>query len=327
MREAMANADVGDDVYGEDPTVNRLERMAAELLGKEAALFVPSGVMANQLSIRLHTKPGDEVIVESTAHIIRYEGGSASSLSGVQLCCVPGVRGILDPPQVAAAIRPRDIHNPPTRLLCLEQTHNSGGGSVYPLATIHRLVALAREKGLALHLDGARLFNAVAATGVSAAEYAQLFDTVSFCLSKGLGAPLGSMIVADHDRVAELRRLRKMFGGGMRQVGVVAAAGIYALDHHITRLKNDHVHAKRLAELLLIIPSVSVDSHQVETNIIIFTVRESTKSTDELVAECKHAGVLLNAVDDYAFRVVTHFDISAPDIEEAGRVFQKVFAN
>jgi threonine aldolase len=192
---------------------------------------------------------------------------------------------------------------------------------------MHQLVGLAREKGLALHLDGARLFNAVAATGVSVAEYARPFDTVSFCLSKGLGAPIGSMIVADHDRVARLRRLRKLFGGGMRQVGVVAAAGIYALDHHITRLKNDHVNAKRLAELLQTIPSVSVDTNQVETNIIIFTVRESTKSTDELVAECKHAGVLLNAVDAYAFRVVTHLDVSAQDIEEAGRIFNKVFSN
>ena len=327
MREAIANAEVGDDVYGEDPTVNRLEQLAAELLGKEAALFVPTGVMANQLCVRLHTRPGDEVIVESTAHIIRYEGGSASSLSGVQMCCVPGVRGILDPHQVAAAIRPRDVHNPPTRLLCLEQTHNSGGGSVYPLTRIQELVALARKNGLALHLDGARLFNAVAATGVTAAEYARLFDTVSFCLSKGLGAPIGSMIVADHDRVAQLRRLRKVFGGGMRQVGIVAAAGIYALKHHITRLKDDHAHAKRLAELLQSIPSVSVDPNQVETNIIIFKVREDTRSTAELVAELKKAGVLLNAVGECTFRVVTHLDISTQDIEEAGRIFHKVFAN
>lgn len=327
MRQAILKAEVGDDVYGEDPTVNRLEHLAADLLGKQAALFVPTGVMANQLCIRLHTEPGDEVIVESKAHIIRYEGGSASSLSGVQLCCVPGIRGILDPDQVAAAIRPCDVHNPPTTLLCLEQTHNSGGGSVYPLVTVKKLCGLARKNGLALHLDGARLFNAVAATGVSAAEYAQPFDTVSFCLSKGLGAPIGSLIVADRDRVAHLRRLRKVFGGGMRQVGIIAAAGIYALEHHIPRLKDDHVNAKRLAELLQIIPSVAVDPDQVETNIIIFTVRKSSKTSDELVAECKRAGVLLNTVGDHAFRVVTHLDISAHDIEEAGRIFQKVFSN
>ena len=327
MREAIANADVGDDVYGEDPTVNRLEQMAAEILGKDAALFVPTGVMANQLAIRLHTKPGDEVIVESTAHIIRYEGGSASSLSGVQLCCVPGARGILDPEKVGAAIRPRDVHNPPTTLLCLEQTHNSGGGAIYPLPTIHKLVAVARKNGLALHLDGARLFNAVAATDISAQEYAEPFDTVSFCLSKGLGAPLGSMVVADRDRVTQLRRLRKLFGGGMRQVGIVAAAGIHALEHHIPKLKDDHVHAKRLADLLAAIPSISVNPKEVETNIIVFKVREPRRSTDELLADFLRAGVLLNAVGDRAFRLVTHLDVSAQDIEEASRIINKVLAN
>ena len=285
MREAMANAPVGDDVYGEDPTVSRLEAMAAELLGKEAALFVPSGVMGNQLAIRLHTRPGDEVIIESTSHIIRYEGGSASSLSGVQLCCIPGVRGILEPDQIVEAIRPSDVHYPKTSLLCLEQTHNSGGGSVYPLTTIHQLVESARKFDLALHLDGARLFNAVMATGVSAADYARPFDSVSFCLSKGLGAPIGSMIVSDKDRVAQLRRLRKLYGGGMRQVGIIAAGGIYALEHNIDRLKDDHAHAKRLAELLQNISAVSVDPNQVETNIIIFRVSGNPKSTIELIEE------------------------------------------
>ena len=327
MRAAIANADVGDDVYGEDPTVNHLERMASELLGKEAALFVPTGVMANQLSIRVHTKPGDEVIVESSAHIIRYEGGSASSLSGVQLCCVPGVRGILDPDQVSRAIRPRDVHNPPSTLLCLEQTHNSGGGAVYPLRRIQELVTVARERGLALHLDGARLFNAVAATDIDAREYAQPFDTVSFCLSKGLGAPLGSMIVTDRDRVIQLRRLRKVFGGGMRQAGIVAAAGLYALENNRSRLKDDHFHAKRLAELLQGIPTVSIDPRHVETNILVFTVSNATKSTEDWLTECKHTGVLLNAVGDRVFRAVTHLDVSAQDIEEAGRMLHKVFSH
>ena len=326
MREAMAQAPVGDDVYGEDPTVNRLEAMAAEMLGKEAALFVPSGVMGNQLAIRLHTRPGDEVIVESTSHIIRYEGGSASSLSGVQLCCIPGVRGHLERDQIVEAIRPSDVHYPKTSLLCLEQTHNSGGGSVYPLTTIHQLVESAREHDLALHLDGARLFNAVTATGVSAADYAHPFDSVSFCLSKGLGAPIGSMIVSDKDRVAQLRRLRKLYGGGMRQVGIIAAAGIYALENNIDRLKVDHAHAKRLAELLQKISAVSVDPNQVETNIIIFRISETAKSTIELMEECKQSGVLLNAVGDHAFRVVTHLDISTQDIEAAGQVFAKVFS-
>ena len=197
MREAMAQAEVGDDVYGEDPTVNRLEAMAAEMLGKEAAVFVPSGVMGNQLALRLHTRPGDEVIVDSTSHLIRYEGGSASSLSGVQLVCVPGNRGRLSPESVEAAIRPKGLHNPPTTLVCLEQTHNVGGGSIYSLKVIHQIAEVARTHGLSLHLDGARLFNAVVSTGVAAADYARPFDTVSFCLSKGLGAPVGSMVVSD----------------------------------------------------------------------------------------------------------------------------------
>ena len=327
MREAMFQAPLGDDVYGEDPTVNRLEKMAAEMLWKEDAIYVPSGVMANQLSIRLHTQPGDEVIVESSAHIIRYEGGAAAVMSAVQTCCVSGVRGILATEQVAAAIRPRDIHNPPTTLLCLEQTHNSGGGSIYPLDTIEDLVALARERGLSLHLDGARLFNAVVATGVPAADYARHFDTVSFCLSKGLGAPVGSMIVSDSSRIAKLRRLRKMFGGGMRQVGILAGAGIYALEHNIARLKEDHEHAKRLAHLLQNIPTVLVDPKQVETNIVVFQIKDTTKSTQTLLSECKQAGVLLNAVGDHAFRVVTHLDVSTEDINEAGRIFAEVFSS
>ena len=273
-----------------------------------------------------HTRPGDEVIIESTSHIIRYEGGSASSLSGVQLCCIPGVRGILEPDQIVEAIRPSDVHYPKTSLLCLEQTHNSGGGSVYPLTTIHQLVESARKYDLALHLDGARLFNAVTATGVSAADYARPFDSVSFCLSKGLGAPIGSLIVSDTDRVAQLRRLRKLYGGGMRQVGIIAAAGIYALEHNIGRLKDDHAHAKRLAELLQNISAVSVEPNLVETNIIIFRVSGNSKSTIELIEECKNSGVLLNAVGDRAFRVVTHLDISAQDIEAAGQVFAKVFS-
>jgi len=324
MRQAMANAPVGDDVYGEDPTVNRLETLAAELLGKEAALFVPSGVMANQLSIRLHTRPGDEVIVESTAHIIRFEGGSASSLSGVQLCCVPGDRGLLTPEQVVTAIRPHDLHNPPTTLLCLEQTHNSGGGSIYPLNTIQQLAKKARAFGLALHLDGARLFHAVIATGVSAAEYAGYFDTATFCLSKGLGAPVGSMIVSDISRIAQLRRLRKVFGGGMRQAGILAAAGIYALEHNMARLKEDHEHAKSLAHRLHAVPNVTVDPDLVETNMIVFHVHDSTRSTNELLRDCQTGGVRMNAVGDHTFRAVTHLDVTTQDIEKAGEILAQV---
>jgi threonine aldolase len=325
MREAMAQAEVGDDVYGEDPTVNRLEAMAAELLGKEAALFVPTGVMGNQLAIRLHTRPGDEVIVEHSSHVIRYEGGSASSLSGVQLCCVPGDRGRLSPESVQDAIRAKDLHSPPTTLVCLEQTHNVGGGSIYPLELIEGIAEVARAHGLALHLDGARLFNAVVKSGVSAATYARPFDTVTFCLSKGLGAPVGSIVVSDSARVQTLRRLRKVFGGGMRQVGILAAAGVYALEHHIPRLAEDHANAQYLATLLADIPGVVVDVKSVETNMVMFQVPRSSKSTATLLADCREAGVLLNAVGDHAFRAVTHLDVDREELVAASRMFRRVF--
>jgi threonine aldolase len=325
MREAMASADVGDDVYGEDPTVNMLEAMAAEMLGKEDGLFVPTGVMGNQLSIRLHTQPGDEVIVEGSAHILRYEGGSASSISGVQLCPVSGNRGLLSPESVESAIRRPDLHTPETTLLCLEQTHNVGGGSVYPLETMRQLTDLARRYGLALHLDGARLFNASAKTGVSVAAYAAAFDTVSFCLSKGLGAPVGSIVVSDAVRIQKLRRLRKVFGGGMRQVGILAAAGIYALEHHVSRLTEDHVNAQHLAQRLQEIHTVAVDVESVETNMVMFQVPQSSKTTEEILQECREAGVLLNAVGDRSFRAVTHLGVNHGDIEAAGQIFARVF--
>ena len=326
MREAMAHAVVGDDVYGEDPTVNELEATAAKLLGKEAGIFVPTGVMANQLCIRLHTRPGDEVIVEASAHILRYEGGSASSLSQVQLCPVIGERGLLSPEAVTNSIRPQDVHNPPTTLLCLEQTHNSGGGSVYPLQTMAQLSSLARAQGLSVHLDGARLFNAVAASGLAASDYAQYCDTVSFCLSKGLGAPVGSIIVSTQEQVSKLRRFRKMFGGGMRQAGILAAAGLYALAHHVVRLKEDHETAKQLALQLQQIPTVYVDPDRVETNIVVFEVIRSERDTQELLQQLKAGGVLLNAMGDRIFRAVTHYDVNAHDIEKASQVCSQVFA-
>ncbi|MEW6543370.1 MAG: GntG family PLP-dependent aldolase [Nitrospirota bacterium] len=326
MREAMASAEVGDDVYGEDPTVNRLQEMAAALVGKPAALFVPTGIMANQLSIRVQTRPGDEVIVESRAHIVRYEHGAAAALAGVQLHWVAGRRGILEPEQVQAAIRPKDPYNPVTGLICLENTHNSGGGSIYPLPAIERIRAIALTHGIPMHLDGARLFNAVVATGIPAKDYAKHFETVSFCLSKGLGAPVGSLIAADEATVAKLRPLRRMYGGGMRQAGILAAAGIYALEHNIARLKEDHEHARRLVEALARIPTVSVDPACVDTNIVVFEVR-SARSTADILASLKREGVLVNSVGDKQFRAVTHLDVSAKDIEEAGRVLARVLAS
>lgn len=327
MREAMARAEVGDDVYGEDPTVNRLQEMAAALLGKAYALFVPSGTMANQLSIRVQTRPGDEVIIESRAHIVRYEQGAAAALSGVQLHMIPTDRGILDPAQVEVAIRPKDPHTLPTGLICLENTHNNGGGSIYPLASIERIREIALAHGIPTHLDGARLFNAVVATGVSAADYARHFETVSFCLSKGLGAPVGSLIVTnDRPMLDKLRRFRRMYGGGMRQAGILAAAGIYALDHNVLRLKEDHDHARRLARLLQKIPTVSLDPDRVETNIVMFDVVDSSRSTQEIVATLKKEGVLLNAVGGMTLRAVTHLDVTTQDIEKAGQILARVLS-
>ena len=326
MREAMARAPVGDDVYGEDPTVNRLQEMAAALVGKSAALFVPSGIMANQLALRVQSQPGDEVVVESRSHIVRYEHGAAAALAGVQLHWVPSERGILEAAQVEAAIRPKDPYNPTTALIVIENTHNAGGGSIYPLATIERIRAVASARGVPMHLDGARLFNAVVATGVSAAEYAQHFDTVSFCLSKGLGAPVGSVIAGSMTIVDRLRRLRRMYGGGMRQAGILAAAGIYALEHHIPRLKEDHDHARRLAHALHGIPHVMVRPDQVESNIVIFEATNGRRSAGDIIAALKQDGVLINAVGPRTFRAVTHLDISGKDIDAAADVFRKVLS-
>ncbi|MFO0705616.1 MAG: low-specificity L-threonine aldolase [Nitrospira sp.] len=327
MRKAMAKAEVGDDVYGEDPTVNRLQEIAAALLGKRAALFVPSGTMANQLAIRAHTQPGQEVIVESKAHIVRYEQGAAGALAGVQLHWIPGDRGIMIADQVEAAIRPKDPHTIQTGLICLENTHNSGGGTIYPLSTIEKIRAVATKHGLPMHLDGARLFNAVAATTLPAATYAQHFETVSFCLSKGLGAPAGSLLVSsDVHLIERARRFRRMYGGAMRQAGILAAAGLYALDHHVTRLKDDHDHAKRLARALAQVPAVRIAPQHVETNIVIFDVPEHRLTPADIVAQLKERGVLLHTIGGRSFRAVTHLNVTAKQIDEAADAFARVLA-
>jgi len=328
MRKAMARAEVGDDVYGEDPTVNRLQDMAAALLSKRFALFVPSGTMANQLAIRSHTQPGQEVIVESTSHIVRYEQGAAGALAGVQLHWVPGERGIITAEQVEAAIRPNDPHSIPTGLICLENTHNAGGGTIYPLSTIEKIRAVASNHGIPMHLDGARLMNAVAATTIPPASYAQHFETVSMCLSKGLGAPVGSLLLSSNQQIIErARRFRRMYGGAMRQAGILAAAGIYALEHHVARLTDDHTHAKKLARLLQQIPSVQIAPQHVETNIVIFEVTGQRRTPAEIVAALKEYGVLINPIGGLSYRAVTHLNISLKQIEEAGAVFTRVLTH
>jgi threonine aldolase len=327
MRKAMARAEVGDDVYGEDPTVNRLQDMAAALLGKRAALFVPSGTMGNQLAIRAHTQPGQEVIVESKAHIVRYEQGAAGALAGVQLHWVGGDRGIMTAEQVEAAIRPKDPYSIPTGLICIENTHNSGGGTIYSLSTIEKIRAIATKHGIPMHLDGARLFNAVAATTLPAATYAQHFETVSFCLSKGLGAPAGSLLVSSDTQLIErARRFRRMYGGAMRQSGILAAAGIHALEHHVTRLKTDHDHAKKLARALQQIPAVRIAPQHVETNIVIFDVPDPRLTPADLVTQLKDHGVLIHAIGGRSFRAVTHLNILTKQIDEAAEVFARVLS-
>ncbi len=325
MRKAMAQAEVGDDVYGEDPTVNRLQETVAALLGKKAALFVPSGTMANQLAIRVQSQPGQEVIAESTSHIVRYEQGAAGALAGVQLHWIIGDRGLVTPEQVNAAIRPKDPHTIQTGLICLENTHNAGGGTVYPLSTIERIRAIASEHCIPMHLDGARLFNAIAATTLPPASYAQHFETVSLCLSKGLGAPAGSLLCSnDMALIERARRFRRMYGGAMRQAGVLAAAGLYALEHHVARLTKDHENAKRLARKLQQIPAVAINPQHVETNILIFEVRGHRLAPPAIVAALKQEGVLINAIGGASFRAVTHLDVSAAAVDRAADIVARV---
>jgi len=310
MREAMAGAEVGDDVYGEDPTVNRLQKLAAERLGKEAALFVPSGTMANQLAIRTLTQHGDVILAGEGAHILRYESGGAAALSGVQIKTV-GAGGLLDEQDVRDAMVPADHHYAPVTLVALENTHNAAGGRVFPFDQLQRVATAARAHGLRLHLDGARLFNAVVATGIPAFRWAEPFDTVSFCLSKGLGAPVGSLVCGSSAVIDRVHRFRKMYGGGMRQAGILAAAGLYALEHHGERLAEDHTNARRLAAGLERL-GVTVDPAP-ETNMVLFEVEDAGAFLAAILAR----GVLMNPVSRNRFRAVTHLDIGTKDVDDA----------
>ncbi len=318
MREAMARAEVGDDVYGEDPTVLRLEERTADLLGKEAAVFVPSGTMANQIGLGLLARAGDEVICEAGAHCYAFEGGALAALWGAQARPIAGDRGVLDPAAVEAAIRPDDPHYPRTRAVAIENTHNRGGGRPWSLAAVRAVGEVAARCGLALHADGARLMNAVVATGTSARDYAAPATTATLCLSKGLGAPAGSLLAGPRDLMREARRLRKRLGGGMRQAGILAAGGLYALDHHVARLAEDHANARRLGDLLAALPGTRLP-FPVETNLV-FAAFEG-RNAAELALRLRAAGVLCNAEGSRPglLRFVTHLDVSAADVEEAGR--------
>ncbi|MEW6376911.1 MAG: low-specificity L-threonine aldolase [Thermodesulfobacteriota bacterium] len=325
MRKAMAEAEVGDDVFGEDPTVNALQEKVAKILGKEKAIFVPSGTMANQLAIKSHTQPGDEVIIEATSHPFNFEGGAGAALSGIQYYCLNGVRGILHASQIEEAIRPDDHHFPTTKLICLENTHNRGGGSIYPMEKMVDIHRLAKSKGLLIHLDGARLWNASIAKGIKPQEYARWADSVSVCLSKGLGAPIGSLVAGSKIFIDRVHRFRKMFGGGMRQAGIIAAAGIYALDHHIKRLKEDHQNAKRLTLGLKELKGVAINPEDVETNIVIFDVAQTGITASQVAEAMRREGVLIHAFGKTQIRLVTHLDVSSEDIDTALKAFKKVF--
>lgn len=327
MREAMATAEVGDDVFADDPTINRLQEKVAKLLGKEAAIYVPSGSMANQTSIRAHTQPGDEIICHAESHIYHYEAGAPAGLSGCSLRLLPGDRGLFTADDVRAAIRSTDSHFPQSTLILIENTHNRGGGTIWPVAEIARIREVANEYNLKMHLDGARLMNACVATGHKPTEYTQYFDTVSICFSKGLGAPVGSTVASTKDMIRRVHRFRKMFGGGMRQGGIVAAGALYALENNIDRLADDHANAKRLAQAIADMPDVSIDVGSVQTNLVYFEVEASTGTAKTLCATLHEQGVRMLPVGPQRVRAVTHLDVSADDIERAIDTMKKVLAS
>jgi threonine aldolase len=318
MRKAMATAVVGDEQKREDPTVIALEEQAAELLGQEEAVYVPTATMANQIALRILSEPGDEVLAESLAHVFRYELGGPAVHSGLAMKPLASEYGILTAEQVREAINPPgDLHTAPTKVLCLENTHNGGGGRVWPLEHLRGVVAEARRGGLKVHLDGARLMNASVAAGVPAAEYGREFDTVTLCLSKGLGCPLGAISAGSRERMAKARRMKHLFGGAMRQAGIVAAAGLYALEHNVERLAEDHANARRLGEGLAE-AGLPVDLDQVETNFVLLDVGRLGLAADEAIVRLRAEGVLLSfAARKDVLRAVTHLDVSADDIEQA----------
>ncbi|HAW71629.1 MAG TPA: low-specificity L-threonine aldolase [Firmicutes bacterium] len=326
MRQAMAEAEVGDDVYGEDPTVHELETLGAELVGQEAALFVPSGTMGNQVAILTHTHRGDEIIAESNAHIVYYEVGGCAVLSGVQLRTIPGRNGYMEPTAIEEAIRGADVHFPESRLLCLENTHNRSGGTVVSPEAMERMIQAAHGKGLRVHLDGARIFNAAAALGVKADKLTRSCDSVMFCLSKGLAAPVGSLLAGSAEFIVRARKYRKMLGGGMRQAGILAAAGIIALQKMIGRLGEDHHNAAALAQGIAGINGLSIDLSSVQTNMVVFDISGLRTTMESFLNQLAEAGVLAGPVGSSKVRMVTHKDISATDIPTVIQIINKISA-
>jgi len=325
MRKAIFEAEVGDDVLGDDPTVKRLEEMVAKLLGKEESVFVPSGTMGNQVSLRSLTSPGDEVILDVNSHIYNNEAGAPSALSGLQLHPLKGEKGILKPEQILQEIRPPNIHHPQTALIVLENTHNSAGGTIYPLEVIQEIHKVAKENKLKMYLDGARLWNASVASGIPLKEYARYFDSVSVCLSKGLGAPIGSVVSGGAEFIKRARKNRKMLGGGMRQVGIIAAAGIYAVENNIDRLAEDHKNARILAEGLMKLKGIYIDMETVQTNMVIFEIKDETKDDFWLVEKLKENDILTLPSGKKKMRLVTHLDVNREDVLKVIEVFEDMF--
>jgi threonine aldolase len=324
----MSNAEVGDDVYGEDPTINRLEERSAELLKREAAVFVPTGTMGNQIAIHVHTTPGTEVVAEAGSHVFNFEMGAMAALSGALPRPIVTKDGILAPDQVEKAIQPAAGYRTPTSLVVLENSHNLAGGRITPPERMSELITVARRHGLPVHLDGARIHNSAAALGIPAADLAVGCDTVMFCLSKGLGAPVGSVLVGDADVVAEARRVRKMFGGGMRQAGIVAAAGLVAFDEVLPRLIDDNLRARRLADGLASCEAVVLDPETVETNIVFFSLAASSRLNAKGLADVlAQEGILCHPLGGDSIRMVTHYHITDDDIDHAIAVTARVLNN
>ena len=325
MRQFMADAEVGDEQLLEDPSVNKLNEMAAEILGKDDAIYLPSGLMANQISFAVHCRPGDEIIMDKTAHPIHFEGAAAAVICGASIRGVDGIRGIFTAEQLEEAIRTVDYHDPQSRLLSIEQTSNLGGGTIWPLEQMKEVCKTAREHGLATHMDGARMLNAVAATGISAAEYAEPFDSVWFDLSKGLGAPVGSVLAGSDEFIEKARYWKQRLGGAMRQAGIIAAGGIYALNNNVERLADDNKNAKKLAEGLEYIDNIEVNPDLVETNIVLFKIKGI--AADEFTEHLQERGVRMSVMGPDLVRAVTHLHIDREDIDFALDAVRKTVAN
>jgi threonine aldolase len=324
MRAVMAAADVGDDVYGEDPEVNLLQDEVARMFGKEAGLFVPTGTMSNQLAIKAHTVPGEEVIVEYGCHSFQYETGAPAVIAQVQLHTLHGTRGVLDPDQVIRAIRPPAYYYPRTALVCIENTHNKAGGCIYPIEEMRALRDALASRGIPLHLDGARIWNAHVATGTPLAEYGGTVDSLSVCFSKGLGAPVGSMLLGTRDFIIKAHKYRKMYGGGMRQAGILAAAARHALAHHLDRLRIDHEHTRTFADAVAGCTSFTIDRERVQTNMVMMDFSRSLLTADEAQARLARHGILIGQAGPGVLRAVFHLDVSSEDVSRAVHIFTTI---